>query len=161
MPVTQFETILNHLLNDQVRYVLIGGVAGLTHGLTRATYDIDVCYWRHPDNLVRLCASLAPLNARLRIRPAPPNFSLDPATVEQLRDLPLDTDLGAIDLLADVEGLGSYETLLGLSEEVLLFGRPVRVLTLDALILAKQTVGRPQDLSDVAALEAIRALRQQ
>lgn len=161
MPATQFETILTRLVNDEVRFVLIGGVAGLAHGLSRATFDVDVCYWRHPDNLERLCASLEPLNPRLRIRPAPPSFRLTPATIEQVRDLPLDTDIGAIDLLAEVEGLGTFEALLGQSEEVALFDRPVRVLTLEALILAKQTVGRPQDLADVLALEAIRDLRKQ
>ena len=76
-----------------------------------------------------------------------------------MHDLPLDADLGTIDLRAEVGGLGCYETLLGRSEAVELFGWPVRVLTLDALILAKHAVGRPQDHADVAGLEAIRALR--
>ncbi len=160
MAATAFETILTKLLDDGVRYVLIGGVAGLAHGLTRATYDIDVCYWRHPDNIERLCASLRPLNPTLRIRPAPASFQLDLATVQALHDLPLETDLGAIDLLDEVTGLGDYESLLSHSEEVQLFGRTTRVLTLDGLILAKRAAGRPQDLADIAALEAVRELRQ-
>jgi predicted nucleotidyltransferase len=159
MAATQFETILTKLLDDNVRFVLVGAVAGLAQGMTRATYDVDVCYWRHPDNIAQLCRSLQPLQPRLRMRPAPSDFQLDVDTVQQLRDLPLETDLGDVDLLAEVAGLGSYEALLNQSEEVQLFGRQIRVLTLEALILAKQTVGRPQDLADVAALEAIRNMR--
>jgi len=159
MTPTQFETILTKLLDDGVRYVLVGGVAGLAHGLTRATYDIDVCYWRHPDNIERLCASLAPLHPGLRVR-GPADFLLTPETVQALRDLPLETDLGAIDLMAEVAGLGDYESLLGQSQEQQLFGRPIRTLTLEALIVAKQAAGRPQDLADVAALEAIREFRE-
>lgn len=161
MPPTPFETLLTTLTDDEVKFVLVGAVAGLAQGLTRATYDVDVCYWRHPDNIELLCASLAPHHPTLRIKPAPTNFQFDVATVQALRDLPLDTDLGALDLLAEVAGLGDYESLLGHSEALPLFGRTLKVLTLDGLILAKNAVGRPQDLADVAALEAIRAMRGQ
>lgn len=161
MPPTQFETILTRLLDDGVRFVLIGGIAGLAQGLTRATYNVGVCYWRHPDNIERLCVSLIPLHPTLRMHPAPATFQFNLATVQALHDLPLETELGAIDLLAEVAGLGNYESLLRHSESIAMFGRQVRVLTLDGLILAKQAAGRPQDLADVAALEALRELRQQ
>jgi predicted nucleotidyltransferase len=161
MPPTPFETLLTKLADDGVRFVLVGAVAGLAHGLTRATYDVDVCYWRHPDNIERLCASLSALHPTLRLSPAPADFQFDPATVQALRDLPLDTDAGPVDLLAAIAGLGDYESLLNHAEELELFGRAIRVLTLDGLILAKKAVARPQDLADVAALEALRELRAQ
>jgi hypothetical protein len=161
MQPNSFEKLLTTLADDAVQFVLVGAVAGLAQGLTRATYDVDVCYWRHPGNIELLCASLAPYQPTLRLKPVPTKFQFDVATVQALRDLPLDTELGEIDLLAEVAGLGDYESLLGHSEALLLFGRSLKVLTLDGLILAKQAVGRPQDLADVAALEAIRALRGQ
>jgi hypothetical protein len=142
-----------------VRFVLVGAVAGLAQGMTRATYDVDVCYWRHPDNIDRLCSALAALHPVLRITPAPRSFRLDVATVQALHDLPLDTDAGAIDLLESIAGLGDYEALLSHSEDLELFGRSVKVLTLEGLILAKRAVARPQDLADIAALEALRDLR--
>lgn len=154
-----YETLLTTLADNGVRFVLVGAVAGLVQGITRATYDVDVCYWRHPDNIERLCSSLAALHPRLRITAAPRNFQLDLATVQALHDLPLDTDAGSLDLLESIAGLGDYEALLSHSEELELFGHRVKVLTLEGLILAKRAVARPQDLADIAALEALRDLR--
>jgi hypothetical protein len=53
-----------------------------------------------------------------------------------------------------------YEALLAHSEELELFGRSIRVLTLEALIARKRATARPQGLADVAALEALHALRE-
>ena len=158
MVLSSFETLLTRLADSGVRFVLVGAVAGVVHGMSRATFDVDVCYWRHPDNIERLCASLADLHATLRMKPVPADFRLDPPTVHARQDLPLSTDAGPIDLLAAIAGLGDYESLLGHSEELELYGRMIRVLTLDGLIAAKQATARPQDLADLAALEALRAL---
>ncbi len=160
MQPTQTEQILKKLYDDGVTYAIVGAVAGLTHGLGRATFDVDVCYWRHPDNIERVCRSLLPLEPRLRAPHTLVPFTLNPATVDALRDLPLETDWGAVDLLAEVAGLGDYEAMVGFTEIVRLYERPIRVLTLDGLIMAKRAAGRPQDLLDVAALEALRELRQ-
>jgi hypothetical protein len=159
MPPPQTEKLLARLHDDGVAFVLVGATAGVVHGLARATFDVDVCYWRHPDNIERLCRSLAPLNPHLRDAKMPIPFELVPAKVHALRDLPLQTDWGDLDLLADIAGLGDYEALLGHSETVNLFDRPIRLLTLDGLIAAKRAAGRPQDEADVVALEALRELR--
>ncbi len=160
MQPTQTEQILKKLHDDGVAFAIVGGVAGLTHGLGRATYDVDVCYWRHPDNIERICRSLVGLEPRLRAPHTHVPFELNTATVTALRDLPLETTWGAVDLLAEVTGLGDYAAVLGFTETLELFERPMRVLSLDGLIRAKQAAGRPLDLLDVAALEALRDLRQ-
>lgn len=72
----------------------------------------------------------------------------------------LETDLGALDLLGEVQGLGGYPQVAGQSEEVELFGRSVRVLTLEALIRAKRAAGRKKDLLLIPELEALLELRQ-
>jgi NAD(P)-dependent dehydrogenase (short-subunit alcohol dehydrogenase family) len=160
MQPPQTEKLLTKLFDDGVAFVLVGAVAGLAHGLARATYDVDVCYWRHPDNIDRVCRSLAALAPHLREPHTHIPFHLDVATLEALRDLPLDTAWGALDLLAEVAGLGDYESVLGFTETLDLFDRPLRVLSLDGLILAKRAAGRPQDLLDLASLQALRELRQ-
>lgn len=71
----------------------------------------------------------------------------------------LDTDLGPIDLLGEVTGIGQYEAALAASEEISLFDRPCRVLTLDALIRAKRAAGRPRDVEHLVELEALKELR--
>jgi predicted nucleotidyltransferase len=72
----------------------------------------------------------------------------------------LDTELGALDLLGEVTGGGSYEALLPSTEEVELFGYPCRTVTLDKLIDLKRAAGRPKDNEVLAELEALRDRRE-
>jgi len=44
-----------------VRYVLIGGLAGELMGAPLATNDLDICYERSPENMGRLAAALQEL----------------------------------------------------------------------------------------------------
>ncbi|MFQ5856748.1 MAG: nucleotidyltransferase [Anaerolineae bacterium] len=71
----------------------------------------------------------------------------------------MQTDAGAVDLLGEVTGLGSYEQVLAASEEMELYGMSVHVLTLEGLIAAKQAAGRPRDLEHLLELEALLELR--
>ena len=60
------ERILKKLLQHNVRFVVIGGVAAALHGSPMLTADVDISYERSPGNLERLGAALAEMNARLR-----------------------------------------------------------------------------------------------
>ena len=68
----------------------------------------------------------------------------------------LSTDVGDIDLLGEVAGLGAYDDVEDSSITVEVFGRPQLVLTLYALIASKQAAGRPKDLRMLPELEALR-----
>jgi hypothetical protein len=52
-------------------------------------------------------------------------------------------------------GGGSYEQVEPNTAWLSVFGRPVRVLDLPALIRAKRAAGRPKDLEVLAELEAL------
>jgi len=67
----------------------------------------------------------------------------------------LTTDLGTIDLLAEVSGLGSFEQVQVESATVEAFGRTVRTLDLKSLILAKRAAGREKDLRTLPELESL------
>ena len=56
-----FGKVLRRLVESDVRFILIGGVAAIVHGAARLTQDIDFLYSREPHNLERLVAALAPL----------------------------------------------------------------------------------------------------
>jgi predicted nucleotidyltransferase len=71
----------------------------------------------------------------------------------------LATDLGALDLLDEVQDLGAYAQVADHSEIVELFGHPVKVLRLEALIRAKRAAGRTKDLLVLPELEALLELR--
>ncbi|MFQ5593411.1 MAG: nucleotidyltransferase [Anaerolineae bacterium] len=155
------ERILRRLENSEVEFVIIGGVAAVAHGSARATFDIDLCYRRTPENLARLVDALAPLHPRLRDVPEGLPFRWDARTLERGLNFTLQTDAGAVDLLGEVAGLGSYEQVLVASEEMELYGMAVHVLTLESLIAAKRAAGRPRDLEHLLELEALLELRRQ
>jgi hypothetical protein len=60
-PVALLEVLARH----QVRFVVIGGIAALSHGYPLPTEDVDVTPARDRANLERLAAALRELEARL------------------------------------------------------------------------------------------------
>jgi hypothetical protein len=52
--LTGFGRILDDLNGAGVRYVLIGGIALIRHGVVRATRDIDAVFDPDPDNVHRI-----------------------------------------------------------------------------------------------------------
>ena len=67
----------------------------------------------------------------------------------------LDTDLGKIDLLAEVSGVGSFAEVRDNAVLMSAFEREVRTLDLPALIKAKRAAGRPKDLLLLPELEGL------
>jgi hypothetical protein len=65
------------------------------------------------------------------------------------------TDVGALDLLGEITGGGSYEDLLPHTIEIDIFGVSCRCITLSRLIEVKRAAGRPKDLDALAELETI------
>ena len=68
----------------------------------------------------------------------------------------LTTKLGAIDLLGEIAGGGSYENLLPFTIDLELFGVECKCLELEKLIETKRAAGRPRDFEAIAELEALR-----
>ena len=68
----------------------------------------------------------------------------------------LTTTLGAIDLLGEIAGGGTYEQLLPDTDEVTAFEMTCRCVTLDRLIHLKRAAGRVKDLEAIAELETLR-----
>jgi hypothetical protein len=71
----------------------------------------------------------------------------------------LTTDLGAIDLLGEISGLGSYEGLKATSETLPLYGFEMSVLSLEGLLIAKRAAARGKDKEAIVELEALLELR--
>ena len=151
-----FEQALTALANAQVRFVIVGGLAVTIHGSAYVTFDLDFCYARDPENLSQLAQALRPYHPRLRGAPAGLPFRFDEATLRGGLNFTLATDVGDIDLLGEVVGVGDYAAALAASERVELFGATFDVLTLEALIASKRAAGRPKDLLVLPELEALR-----
>jgi hypothetical protein len=151
----QFERAIQALCDGGVDFVVIGGVSATLHGSARVTYDLDICYSRGSANLVKLTASLAPFHPRPREFPEELPFLWEPGTLRNASILTLQTDIGEIDLLAEVAGLGGFSEVRAHSIIVEAFGREIATLDLPGLIQSKRAAGRPKDLSALAELESL------
>jgi len=138
-----------------VECVIVGGIAATLHGSTLPTRDLDVCYNRAPANLTQLITALRAVNARLRGAPADHPFILDEETLLHGLNFTFQTDIGDIDLLGEVAGVGTYAQASENSDVMELFGFRFQVLLLPKLIAAKRAAGRTKDLLAIPELEAI------
>lgn len=159
MRATEIEAILIRLSQGEVEFVVIGGVAALAHGSARVTFDVDVCYRRSSDNIERLCNVLTALHPTLRGAPSDMPFKFDVPTVLAGLNFTLSSDLGDLDLLGEVSGLGEYEAVQAVSETLPLYGLSMQVITLEGLLAAKRAAGRPKDSEAIVELEALLELK--
>ena len=88
--------------------------------------------------------------------PKQPPLSEDPQTLATFKNLYLRTDLGQLDVLSAIDNVGPYEQVRLQSVRVELKDLAFRVLTLDALIRAKEAMTRTKDRLAVAELRALR-----
>ena len=79
--MVDFRGLLRALAAENVRFILVGGVAATVHGATRLTQDVDVVYERTDENIRRLVKAMEPLGPYLRGVPRGLPFKFDVATV--------------------------------------------------------------------------------
>ena len=153
------EAPLRLLAQYQVDCVIVGGVAAAIHGSSLLTNDVDVCYARDSSNHKRLAEALQSVNARLRNVPEGLPFVLDAETLQRGLNFTFATDVGDLDLLGEIRGVGVYKDVLEGSLSIDLFGHRFAVIDIDKLIAAKRAAGRPKDHLALPELEAIQEVQ--
>lgn len=153
--------MVHGLLQAEVEFVVIGGVAAVAHGSTIQTNDLDICYRPSPENIERLVQLLKKWNAYPRGWEEGLPFEIDARTLATTPILTLRTSEGFLDLLDRVAGLDGYETVVEQSEEFPALDLRFRALGLAALIRAKEATGRAKDLAQLPVLRALLAMKKQ
>jgi len=148
--------LLEELEGADIRYIVIGGVAGRILGSPLITADLDVCYSRDSPNLEALAQMLGRVHARLRGAPADIPFRLDAKSLARGDSFTFVTDLGAFDILGTPAGTDGYDDLVRTALSVDLDGLVVLVASIDDLIRMKRAAGRPKDLMAIEELGALR-----
>ena len=154
------KALLLRLKKHEVEFVIIGGVCSSLHGASLVTLDLDICCKFVPANLYRLESAVKDLHPRHRLTTQKLPLELTDELIPRLRNIYLTTDLGVLDCLGEVTGVGDYEQVF--QHSIVHNGSygEVRILSIDALISAKKAVGRERDLAAVTMLEAIREKNQ-
>lgn len=148
------ERIITTLARHDVRYVLIGAVAGRLQGFPRLTADADITPARDPENLSRLARSLVELDAKVFTESIPEGlpFDCNPATLARGDLWNLVTSAGRVDLIFTPAGTTGYEDLIRTAVPFEIHGAQVYAASLSDIIRSKVAADRPQDWQDVTVL---------
>src|SRR5438552_10999913 len=103
------QALLIRLKDNGLEFVIIGGVCVVYHGVPLATFDLVICCRFGEQNLRRIETAVRGLNPVHRLTPQKLSFELTPHLCADLKNLYLQTDLGKLDCLSEVAGLGKYE----------------------------------------------------
>ncbi len=152
--------ILGRLCAAEIRFVVVGGIAGILQGASLTTSDLDVVYSLDTENLERLVTVLDEIKAHYR-DPAGRYIVPDAGRLERERFNLLLTDLGALDLIQKVGGSLGYQELLLRSQPFDIEGLKVRAIDLETLIETKRFANRPKDLFAVLELQRLLEIRRQ
>jgi hypothetical protein len=121
----------------------------------RLLQDIWTSFFPEDPRILVLPARLGPYHSRLRDLPEDLPFVWDEKALANGTIFTLVTDVGWIDLLAEVTGLGSYDEARAESVEVDAFARRVRTLDLKSLIKSKRAAGREKNIAGLRELESL------
>jgi len=154
-----FVNLLERLVNNGVEFVIVGGFAGVVHGCSYVTQDIDICCDFSPVNLLALQKAISDLDPVHRMTPNRKKLNLTDKTCAQIKNLYLDTKKGQLDCLSFIDGLGDYNRARQESELIEVEDMKIRVLSLNALIKSKRALNRPRDKAAILQLESIKRLK--
>jgi predicted nucleotidyltransferase len=153
--VTELNRLLRRLSDAKIDFVIVGGFAAVLHGSSLLTRDLDVCAVLTAENLDKLRDVFRDFHPVHRMTPQRLSFLDNPDPGVPLKNLYLQTDLGPLDLLSTITGVGDFERVRAASIQVELFGRNMNVMAIEDLIKAKQALGREKDWLAVKELRAI------
>lgn len=142
--IDRLKGVFASLQKHDVRYVVIGGVASVIHGVPRATFDLDILIEATAENGGRLLQAL--LDAGLG--------TAGLTTVDELlaNEITIFKDRVRIDVQTSTPGL-EFARAWESRKTVLYGGTSLHLLSREDLIRAKRAAGRPVDLEDVRLLE--------
>jgi hypothetical protein len=144
-----FVAMLSALCAAGVEFLVVGAHALAAHGVPRATGDLDIWVRRTPNNAARVLTALRDFGTPLH--DLTQRDLMRPDLVFQIGVAPC-----RIDILTGISGVefdAAWPHRLPVRVEEL----SVACIGREDLIANKRAAGRPQDLADVARLQALKA----
>lgn len=160
-PELDIAAVLGALQRHQVRFVLIGGMAGVVHGSPFPTEDIDITPERSRENLARLSEALTELGAQVRAEGVDGGlrFAHNAESLAAAQIWNLTTPHGDLDISFTPQGTEGYEDLVREATDTSIMGLSVPVASLADVIRSKQAANRPKDQRVLPTLREILAAR--
>jgi hypothetical protein len=156
-----YENVFKTLQKNKIRYAVAGGVALVLHGVVRFTADLDLIVDLEQENLKHFIQVMNEMGYRPR-NPVKAEELLDAATRDQWnREKGMEVfsfvdpaqPMALIDVF--IEEKIPFREVLQEIVQMSAKGITIPVVSLRHLKRLKQSAGRPQDLADIEALEAL------
>lgn len=146
--MTGFGALLEDLNRACVRYVVVGGIAVICHGVVRATKDLDIVVAADVPTASRLGELMREWQATR------PDGTPEDRTVPSAGwPLHLRTKHGLVDVLAEQEPPRDLDGLLSRSDTRRIDGVDAPICSLEDLVSMKRQSARGTDLEDLNKLE--------
>ncbi len=142
--ITRSKALFAALEKNKVKYVIIGGVAAILHGVPRMTGDIDIFIDTSRDNALCMLNTLADLGYET-------TELVTPDGLVAVKFLIFENGI-KIDVMLDIPGL-DFATAWANRETMYAGKQSFYIISKVDLITSKLASGRKKDLADVAALQ--------
>lgn len=148
MELDQIIRVIRALNEQEVHYVVVGGIAVNFQGIPRYTEDLDLIVRPTDENIS---------NLRRALKSVYTDPSIEELTADELRSYSV-VRYGApdgfyIDLMAKLGDFASYDDIL--SETIEIEGTPVKTATVEALHWMKRDTVRQKDKADARLLREL------
>ncbi|OLD28837.1 MAG: hypothetical protein AUJ04_00595 [Acidobacteria bacterium 13_1_40CM_3_55_6] len=141
----QLQNVFASFQKNDVKYLVIGGIAAVLYGVPRATFDLDVLVEPTIENAERLLTAM--IEAGLG------TASLTNAEEVLSKEITIFTDRIRLDVQTSTPGI-SFEQAWQRRVTMNYRGQTLEVVSLADLIASKRAAGRDVDLEDVRILKS-------
>jgi predicted nucleotidyltransferase len=148
--------ILGALHKREVRFVVIGGVAGYLLGANLPSANLDLCFASDSVNERQLVTALNDMHAQMR---GSSDDQIDEQTLRRVEMLSFKTDHGALHCLVTPAGTEGHDDLRAHADSMGIDGVATYVASLEDLIRMKEAADRPKDRLALVTLRAVQRLR--
>lgn len=142
--LNRLQDVFRSFQHHDVKYVVIGGIAAILHGVPRATFDLDILIEATPENVGRLLAALR-------------DAGLGTAALTSVEDvlaheITIFRDRIRVDVQTSTPGI-TFADAWRRRLTVTYQGQEFFILSKDDLIASKCAAGREVDREDVRLIE--------
>ena len=142
--LNRLQDVFRSFQRHDVKYVVIGGIAAILHGVPRATFDLDILIEAAPENAQRLLEALLDAGLGTAALTSPQDVLANEITIFK--------DRVRVDVQTSTPGLRFAEAW-SRRKTVTYQGQEFFILSKEDLVRSKRAAGRPVDMEDVRLLE--------
>ncbi len=141
----QLQSVFASFQKNDVKYLVIGGIAAVLYGVPRATFDLDVLIEPSLENVKRLLRAMSEAGLG--------TASLTSAEQVLSKEITIFTDRIRLDVQTTTPGI-VFEEAWQRRVTMNYKGQVLEVVSLADLVASKRASGRDVDLEDVRILES-------